>query len=132
MTTEIPDVLHFNPDGTGAGLYTERIELPQAEGLVGPLVPVTSGFVLNMDMGARGGRSVPELFEEEGHPAPGNGRGSPQPTRWVKGRVTQEGSRRHSPAPSRPSRARRLPRTPSVTQKCLHSWIFGRAEILTH
>ena len=29
MTTEIPDVLHFNPDGTGAGLYTERIDLKQ-------------------------------------------------------------------------------------------------------
>jgi len=26
MITEIPDVLHFNPDGTGAGLYTERID----------------------------------------------------------------------------------------------------------
>jgi hypothetical protein len=24
---EIPDVLHFAPDGTGAGLYTERIDL---------------------------------------------------------------------------------------------------------
>lgn len=29
MTPEIPDVLHFNPDGTGAGLYTERIDLKQ-------------------------------------------------------------------------------------------------------
>jgi hypothetical protein len=29
MTTEIPDVIHFNPDGTGAGLYTERIDLKQ-------------------------------------------------------------------------------------------------------
>jgi hypothetical protein len=29
MTTEIPDVLHFNPDGTGAGLYTESIDLKQ-------------------------------------------------------------------------------------------------------
>ena len=29
MTTDIPDVLHFQPDGTGAGLYTERIDLQQ-------------------------------------------------------------------------------------------------------
>ena len=29
MTPDIPDVLHFNPDGTGAGLYTERIDLKQ-------------------------------------------------------------------------------------------------------
>ncbi len=29
MTTDIPDVLHFNPDGIGAGLYTERIDLKQ-------------------------------------------------------------------------------------------------------
>ena len=29
MTTDIPDVIHFNPDGTGAGLYTERIDLKQ-------------------------------------------------------------------------------------------------------
>ena len=29
MTIDIPDVLHFNPDGTGAGLYTERIDLKQ-------------------------------------------------------------------------------------------------------
>ena len=29
MIPEIPDVLHFNPDGTGAGLYTERIDLKQ-------------------------------------------------------------------------------------------------------
>ena len=27
MTTDIPDTLHFQPDGTGAGLYTERIDL---------------------------------------------------------------------------------------------------------
>ena len=30
MTPDIPDVLHFNPDGTGAGLYTERIDLKQS------------------------------------------------------------------------------------------------------
>ena len=29
MTPDIPDVLHFNPDGTGAGIYTERIDLKQ-------------------------------------------------------------------------------------------------------
>jgi hypothetical protein len=29
MILNIPDVLHFNPDGTGAGLYTERIDLKQ-------------------------------------------------------------------------------------------------------
>lgn len=29
MIPDIPDVLHFNPDGTGAGLYTERIDLKQ-------------------------------------------------------------------------------------------------------
>jgi len=29
MTTDIPDVLHFQPDGTGAGLYTECIDLQQ-------------------------------------------------------------------------------------------------------
>ena len=27
MTTDIPDVLVFQPDGSGAGLYTERIDL---------------------------------------------------------------------------------------------------------
>lgn len=27
MTTDIPEVIHFHPDGTGAGLYTERIDL---------------------------------------------------------------------------------------------------------
>ena len=29
MITDIPDTLHFQPDGTGAGLYTERIDLKQ-------------------------------------------------------------------------------------------------------
>ncbi len=29
MHPDIPDVIHFNPDGTGAGLYTERIDLKQ-------------------------------------------------------------------------------------------------------
>jgi hypothetical protein len=24
ITTPLPEVIHFNPDGTGAGLYTER------------------------------------------------------------------------------------------------------------
>ena len=28
-TTDIPEVLHFQPDGTGAGLYTEAIDLQQ-------------------------------------------------------------------------------------------------------
>ncbi|MCB1064705.1 MAG: hypothetical protein KDN20_17525 [Verrucomicrobiae bacterium] len=28
-TTDIPEVLHFNPDGTGAGLYTEVIDLKE-------------------------------------------------------------------------------------------------------
>jgi hypothetical protein len=28
-TTAIPEVLHFQPDGTGAGLYTEVIDLKQ-------------------------------------------------------------------------------------------------------
>jgi hypothetical protein len=27
MNTDIPDVLVFQPDGSGAGLYTERIDL---------------------------------------------------------------------------------------------------------
>ena len=27
--TPIPEVLHFQPDGTGAGLYTEAIDLQQ-------------------------------------------------------------------------------------------------------
>ncbi len=27
--TTIPEVLHFQPDGTGAGLYTEAIDLQQ-------------------------------------------------------------------------------------------------------
>ena len=27
MITDIPDTLHFQLDGTGAGLYTERIDL---------------------------------------------------------------------------------------------------------
>jgi len=28
-TTPIPDVIHFQPDGTGAGLYTEVIDLKE-------------------------------------------------------------------------------------------------------
>lgn len=28
-TTPIPEVIHFQPDGTGAGLYTERIDLKE-------------------------------------------------------------------------------------------------------
>ncbi len=28
-STPIPEVLHFQPDGTGAGLYTEAIDLQQ-------------------------------------------------------------------------------------------------------
>ena len=28
-TITIPEVIHFNPDGTGAGLYTELIDLKQ-------------------------------------------------------------------------------------------------------
>lgn len=27
ITTPLPEVIHFNPDGTGAGLYTELIDL---------------------------------------------------------------------------------------------------------
>ncbi len=27
IPNDIPDTLHFQPDGTGAGLYTERIDL---------------------------------------------------------------------------------------------------------
>jgi hypothetical protein len=27
MITNIPDTLHFQPDGTGVGLYTEHIDL---------------------------------------------------------------------------------------------------------
>ena len=29
MITDIPDTLYFQPDGTGAGLYTECIDLRQ-------------------------------------------------------------------------------------------------------
>jgi len=27
ITTPLPEVIHFNPDGTGAGLFTELIDL---------------------------------------------------------------------------------------------------------
>ena len=29
MNQPIPEVIHFNPDGTGTGLYTESIDLQQ-------------------------------------------------------------------------------------------------------
>jgi len=41
ITTEIPDVIHFTPDGTGAGLYTDRIDLRE----IGPLEVVRASEI---------------------------------------------------------------------------------------